>query len=224
MAGAAQETLERLRRLILEGSVEPGERLQESELALRFGVSRTPVREALRTLSSEGLVEVLPNRGASVARWSREDLDEIYDLRSMLESYAAGRAAERMSLDAVDVLEHLCDDMERCAAAATTEALLQLTQLNSEFHRAIVRASASTRVDQLLSTVVQVPLIVRTFARYSAEALARSMSHHREIAAAIRSREPEWAATVMRSHIIAARTVLVNADSTEIDTTSSAVG
>lgn len=211
MAAATEQTMTRLRRFILEGDLQPGARLQEIELAAQLGVSRTPVREALRELSSQGLVEILPNRGARVTRWSAKDLAEIYDLRSMLESHAAERAATRMSGPDVERLLALCGQMAACARRGHKHDLVQLSDLNGEFHSQILRAADSPRLATMLASIVQVPLVIRTFTRYSPEALDRSMSHHRELAAAIRAGAPEWAASVMRSHIIAARTVLLNA-------------
>ena len=210
MAAATDQTVTRLRRCILEGDLEPGARLQEVELAAQLGVSRTPVREALRALSSQGLVEILPNRGARVARWSVRDLEEIYELRVMLESHAAQRAASRMSHAEVAVLIKLCEQMEACARRGSKQDLLELGELNSHFHRGILDAADSPRLATMLASVVQVPLVMRTFTRYSPVALARSMGHHRELAAAMRAGDPEWAGSVMRSHVIAARTVLVN--------------
>lgn len=210
MAAATEQAVAQLRRLILQGELEPGARLQEAELAAQPGVSRTPVREALRALSSEGLVDVLPNRGARVARWSVEDLEEIYELRSMLESHAAQRAAKRMSATQVDALTELCEQMEECARRGSRRGLLELSELDGRFHGLILEAADSCRLSTMLASVVQVPLVMRTFTRYSPEALARSMNHHRELAAAIRSGVPEWAGSVMRSHIIAAGTVLVD--------------
>jgi DNA-binding GntR family transcriptional regulator len=212
MAAATEQTVSRLRRIILEGDVEPGARLGEVELAAQLGVSRTPVREALRVLSSQGLVEILPNRGARVARWSVQDLEEIYELRVMLESHAAQRAAGRMSPADVDVLTELCEQMEACAQRGRKHDLLELSELNSRFHRCILDAADSPRLATMLASVVQIPLIMRTFVRYTPEALARSMGHHRELAAAIQAGAPEWAGSVMRSHIVAARTVLVDSE------------
>jgi DNA-binding GntR family transcriptional regulator len=212
MAAATEQTVQRLRQFILEGDVEPGARLGEVELAAQLGVSRTPVREALRALSSQGLVEILPNRGARVARWSVEDLEEIYELRVMLESHAAQRAAGRMSIADVDVLTELCEQMEACAQRGGKHDLLELSELNFRFHRGILDAADSPRLATMLASVVQIPLVMRTFVRYSPEALARSMGHHRELAAALRAGAPDWAGSVMRSHIAAARTVLVSSD------------
>lgn len=212
MAAATEQTVARLRRFILEGELEPGARIQEVELAAQLGVSRTPVREALRTLSSQGLVELLPNRGARVARWSVKDLEEIYELRVMLESHAAQRAASRMGPAEADVLDELCEQMEARAQRGSRGDLLELSELNSRFHGCILNAADSPRLATMLAAVVQVPLVMRTFARYSPEALARSMGHHRELVAAMRAGAPEWAGSIMRSHIVAARTVLVNSD------------
>lgn len=212
MAAATEQTVTRLRQFILEGEVEPGARLGEVELAAQLGVSRTPVREALRALSSQGLVEILPNRGARVARWSVQDLEEIYELRVMLESHAARRAASRMSTAEVDVLGELCERMEACARRGSQHDLLELSELNSRFHHRILDAADSPRLATMLGFVVQVPLVLRTFVRYSPEALARSMGHHRELAAAMRAGAPEWAGSVMRSHIVAARTVLLDSE------------
>jgi DNA-binding GntR family transcriptional regulator len=213
MAAATEETAARLRQFILEGALKPGARMQEVELAAQLGVSRTPVREALRTLYSQGLVELLPNRGARVARWTVEDLAEIYELRAMLESHAAQRAASRMGPAEADVLDELCEQMEAHVQRGSLDDLLELGELNSRFHGCILNAADSPRLATMLAAVVQVPLVMRTFARYSPEALARSMGHHRELAAAMRASIPEWAGSVMRSHVIAARTVLVNSDS-----------
>jgi DNA-binding GntR family transcriptional regulator len=215
MAAATEQTVIRLRQFILEGDLEPGARLQEVELAEQLGVSRTPVREALRALSAQGLVEILPNRGARVARWSIKDLEEIYELRIMLESHAAQRAAIRISPAQADHLAELCEQMEACVRRGRKHDLLELSELNSRFHNCIMDAADSPRMATMLESVVQVPLVLRTFARYSPEALARSMGHHRELTAAMRARAPEWAAVVMRAHIIAARTVLLNTDVTE---------
>jgi DNA-binding GntR family transcriptional regulator len=211
MAAATEQTVARLRTFILQGDLEPGARLQEVELASQLGVSRTPVREALRVLSSEGLVEVLPNRGARVARWSVEDLEEIYQLRGMLESHAAQRAATRMVPAQVEELTGLCEQMEACARRASKHDLLALGELNGRFHTVILEAADSDRLSTMLASVVQVSLVMRTFTRYSPEALARSMNHHRELVVAIQAGAPEWAGSVMRSHIIAAGNVLVNA-------------
>jgi DNA-binding GntR family transcriptional regulator len=210
MARAVEEAAEALRVAILDGTLRPGSRLGEVELAEQLGVSRTPVREALRRLVAEGLVEVLPNRGARVVEWSAADLDEIYDLRALLESHGATRAATRISAGELPVLDKLCADMESCAGPGRNRDLDRLAGLNAEFHRRILDASGSARLAALVGTVVRVPLVLRTFHDYTAEALERSSGHHREIVAALRAGDPQWAGSVMRSHVLAARAVLVH--------------
>lgn len=210
MARAVQEAADALRAAILGGDLQPGARLGEVELAEQLGVSRTPVREALRRLAAEGLVDVLPNRGARVVEWSTADLDEIYDLRALLESHGAARAARRIAAGELLVLEKLCRDMEDCATRGRERDLDRLASLNAEFHRRILDASGSARLALLVGSVVHVPLVLRTFHDYSTEALERSLGHHREIVAALRAGDPQWAESVMRSHVLAARDVLVH--------------
>src|SRR5437867_6791605 len=94
---ASVAATELIRQAILDGRLEPGSRLKEEELARELGISRTPVREALLMLQAEGLVDAVPNRGAMVRVHTPEDLDDLYQLRALLEGYAARRAALRIS-------------------------------------------------------------------------------------------------------------------------------
>jgi DNA-binding GntR family transcriptional regulator len=197
-----------LRRAILYGDYERGSRLGEVELAAALGVSRTPVREALRRLSADGLVEVLPNRGARVVQWADEDLNDIYELRALLEGYGAARAAERILPEALAALDDLCNEMSYVSSPGPGRDLDRLTELNSQFHGLILQTANSRRLESMMSAVVQVPLVLRTFHRYSEQALRRSQGHHRELVSALSARDPEWARSVMSSHVHAARHVL----------------
>jgi DNA-binding GntR family transcriptional regulator len=209
MATAADHAYVSLRRSILAGEFEFGSRLGEVDLADALDISRTPVREALRRLSSEGIVEVSPHRGARVPEWTPTDLDDVYELRSLLESYGAARAAERIRADQLEYLDSMCTEMERLAATGPDRDLDRLADVNAEFHAAILDAAGNYRLVSLMAAVVQVPLVLRTFHRYSEEALARSQNHHRELAAALGAGDSEWAASIMRSHILAARRTLL---------------
>ncbi|MFG1777853.1 GntR family transcriptional regulator [Micromonospora sp. NPDC049051] len=211
MTNAAEDAYEALRSAILSGAIGPRERLGEVELSRQFGVSRTPIREALRRLTAEGLVVFQPNRGARVAEWSLVDLQEIYEIRARLESYGASLAAKRIDADCLPKLSLLCDQMEERAQRMTLPDLEQIANLNSELHGLVISAAASPRLTSLLSAVVEVPLIVRAFRLYSPDALARSMAHHRDLVAALRARDADWAASTMRAHVLAARTVLLDA-------------
>lgn len=182
-----------------------GARLGEVELASFLGISRTPVREALRKLGADGLVELESNRGARVAAWTDDDIDEIFVLRSILESHGAALAAPRVDDDTLTKLEGLCAKMESVIAERVGDWIDHLTDANTEFHSTILAVSGSPRLPSLVSSVVQMPLALRTFSRYSDAALRRSMEHHRELASALTARDPIWAESVMRSHIQAAR-------------------
>ncbi|MER5457585.1 GntR family transcriptional regulator [Micromonospora sp. NPDC002389] len=210
MTNAAEDAYEALRSAILNGSIGPRARLGEMELSRQFGVSRTPIREALRRLTAEGLVVFQPNRGARVAEWSLSDLQDIYEIRARLESYGAALAAKRIEPEVLDRLDGLCDQMEELARRMGPQDLDRIATLNAELHNAVLKAAASPRLTSLLSAVVEVPLVVRAFRLYTPDALARSMAHHRDLVAALRARDAEWASSTMRAHVLAARTVLLD--------------
>jgi DNA-binding GntR family transcriptional regulator len=214
-SSAAQTAVERayaaIRGGIFSGEHPAGGRLREEDLAERIGVSRTPVREALRRLDAEGLVEFMPNRGAHVASWTDQDLREIFALRALLESFGARLAAARIDQQALAALAELCDGMDRALADRDLGHLERVADLNNRFHQGVLAASGSRRLTMLLSSLVEAPLVYRTFRRYSAEQLARSMAHHRELLAALETGDGEWAESVMRSHVLAARDIFPSA-------------
>lgn len=206
MARLAESAYEKLRGQILSGELVHGERLAEEEIAETLGISRTPVREALRRLASEGLVDVTPNRGASVARWESGDLQEIFDLRAILESYAAQRAASRAGEAVIIVLGEVCQEMEEIFANSNgPKSLRLLAERNRRFHRTVIEAAESPRLNSMIDSLTHVPVVMQTFTLYSPHALARSLQHHREIVDAMRARDEGWASSVMRAHILAAR-------------------
>lgn len=206
MAGLAGEAYEQVRARILSGELQDGARLGEEELAEALRISRTPVREALRRLAAEGLVELLPNRGARVPRWDERDVHDIFDLRALLESHAAGRAATAPDDGLGLRLDALCEQMEAVRVQPSdVERLAKLASINREFHAAVIAGARSPRLSALVASLVHVPVIMQTFKKYSREALDRSLRHHREIVEAIRVHDGEWASSVMRAHVLAAR-------------------
>lgn len=217
MSTASARAYELIRSLILEGRFAPGERLKEEELTDLCGVSRTPVREGLRRLAIEGLVVVTPHQGAQVADVGEGELEEIYALRAMIEGHAAGRAALFIKEEDIDRLKQLAAEMEAAVADAAGSMLgapgaelnARFTPANSEFHRIILDAAMSPRLAAMAALVVEIPLILRTLARYSDQELMRSLQHHRELIAAFEARDDDWARSVMRSHIHAAAHAIV---------------
>lgn len=215
MSTASARAYDLIRSLILEGRFAPGERLKEEELTDLCGVSRTPVREGLRRLAIEGLVVVTPHQGAQVAAIGDGELEEIYALRAMIEGHAAGRAALLIAEQDIAKLKALASEMEAAVRDANrhevgaAELNARFTPANSEFHRIILDAAMSPRLAAMASLVVEIPLILRTLARYSEEELMRSLQHHRELIAAFEARDEDWARSVMRSHVLAASHAVV---------------
>ncbi|NYT85151.1 GntR family transcriptional regulator [Pollutimonas harenae] len=190
---------------ILRNDWPDGVQLKESSLSREIGVSRTPIREALRRLTLEGLVETIPNQGSRLQSWSDHDLDEIFGLRVLLESHGAGLAAQRITESEQERLHTLCSAMEQVVAQGRDDvsARQQLTQLNEEFHNLVVEAAHSERLRALIAQVISLPLIYRTFNIYDDTEIMRSMAHHRELADAFLARDSAWAESVMRAHLLA---------------------
>jgi DNA-binding GntR family transcriptional regulator len=201
---AADRVYNAVRSGILAGEYELGSRLGEVELATAFGVSRTPVREALRRLGSEGLLETLPNRGARVRSWSTKELDDIFDVRSLLEGHAAAHAAGRTELTDLTHLSALCDGMDAASGGPEVD-YDKLAELNGELHSYIHMLSGNALLPELIRSVTQLPVVGSTFRRYSPEQMRRSMSQHRELVEALGAADGQWAEAVMRTHVLSAR-------------------
>jgi len=205
---AVDRAYQAVRDGIIAGRFAPASRITEQEVAAAAGVSRTPAREALRRLHAEGLVSFTPNQGAVVSDWSAADLDEIFDLRALLESHGAARAAARASEAEVAALRALAEQQLVEARAREAGYLDRIAELNSRFHRHLQQAAGSPRLLRALAALLEAPLIMKTFRNYSAEDLRRSAAHHLELVQALAARDGEWAASVMRSHILAAKRTL----------------
>lgn len=209
VATAAMRAYGDLRAAILGGTFPEGSHLSETRLAETLGCSRTPVREALRRLSAEGLVEVLANRGARVVAWPAAELEDVFRIRALLEGHGAFLAARAMDADAIAVLLTTADRMEELASDASPTARDELARLDVTFHRAVVAGGNSKRLVQAHARVVLVPLHQRVMRLYDEPQLQQRMAHHRELASAISAGDPEWAESVMRAHILSALSILL---------------
>jgi DNA-binding GntR family transcriptional regulator len=204
---AADRVYQEIKNGILCGEFASGLFIREEAIARQLAVSRTPIREAIRRLVSEGWLESIPNCGARVVEWSGADVEEVFELRSLLEPLVAKRAAARLSPRQIEELDGLAVAMEALVALGDGVARDEITQLNQRLHQMIAEAAASPRIQRILQSVVLVPIARRSFHNYTAEELQRSMSHHQELIRALKARDGEWAAAVMRTHILAARAV-----------------
>ena len=201
--------VETLRGRILSGDLAPGGRLGETELATELGMSRTPVREALRLLAAEGLVEIASNRGARVIEWSQEELDYVFEVRVRLEGLAARRAAARATKAQADHLHAIATAIAGNAKPGPTQDLAEVQRLNSEFHAGLVKVARSSTLEVALAGVVHAAVLNRTQESFDDEALDRSWRHHVEIVAALRAGDGEWAESTMHSHLLSARASLL---------------
>jgi DNA-binding GntR family transcriptional regulator len=202
---AAERAYKTVRDGILQGSYAAGSRLTEQDLARAAGVSRTPVREALRRLHAEGLVHFEPNHGAVVAQFALADAEEIFELRALLEPVSARRAAERSTDAEIAELKSLATRQIAESARRRGDYLLRIGELNGQFHRLVQAAAGSGRLTKALAGVIEAPLILRTFGQYTAAELLRSADQHLELTQAFEARDPQWAESIMRSHILAGR-------------------
>ena len=211
MAQASKNATAMLRELILAGALPAGTKLGEADLATRLDVSRTPVREALSRLAAEGLVDLVPNRGARVARWSDEDLEQIFELRLRLEPYAVGLAIPRLSDSDLDDLDDLAQRMVGLGKPGRSQDLDGIVHLNRQFHRTLINRAANPALASALLAVTHASVVNQNFHNYSPAALARSLAHHVEIVAAARVGNADWANAVMRSHLYSARATMLQA-------------
>lgn len=205
MAKAAQKAYDLVRERILSGDYPPSLRITEQEIADASGVSRTPVREALQQLQSEGLVRVTANQGAVVVDWSDDEFNDLFELRALLEPYGVARAATRISPEGVATLRELAQSQYEESEKRRPGYTDRIGSLNSEFHRTLHEFAESPRLSMLIPMLIEAPLVLRTFTKYDETELMRSASHHLEIVAALEAGDPDWAAAVMRSHILAAQ-------------------
>lgn len=189
-----------LRHRIVNGAYAPGDRLTEDRLAEAFGVSRNPVREAIRVLEAEGLVVAQPRRSAVVASLSAQDLQDLFDVRLALEPVAARLAAERAGPAAAEALAALTEQAE---AAATAGELDRVAELNTRFHATICAYSGNVLLRSMaekLHTRLQ-----WVYRQSAADRAAHSWAEHASMVAAIRAGDGEKAAVEAANHVRAAR-------------------
>jgi DNA-binding GntR family transcriptional regulator len=197
---ASERAYAEIRGLILSGDAPPGTQLTEAQLADICGVSRTPVREALRRLETELYLIRSDSQRIFVADWNSDDLAEMFTLRAMLEAHAAGRAATRIDGAALDHLRAANDRIAAAAAADTPDVATFLSE-NRCFHDIVIAAAGSPRLAAMLAAIVEQPVVRRTAARYSRTELARSIHEHGELIQAFATRDADWARAVMTGHI-----------------------
>ena len=207
-----------IREAIRSGRFVGGDRIREVEICALAKVSRTSVRQALTLLAAEGYVELRPNRGAVVIDWTDANLLEIFDLRALLEAYAASLAATRATDAELAQMRIEAERFEALARSSHELDLRAIAESNNRLHRLILDAGRNPRLASMLVAVVHIPLVRQTFGKYSREALARSAMQHLDLVSAIEARDPVWAEAAMRAHIHAAKKVIFGAAAEPVPT------
>lgn len=200
MSRASDRAYAAIRAHLLSGAVKAGEQLTEDQLAQITGVSRTPVREAVRRLEDELLLVRSDTKRLFVADWSRDDIEEMFALRQMLECHAAERAAQRLSREQIADLEALNQEL-KAAVEQSAPDVAGFLDANRAFHEVIIDAAHSPRLGQLLARLVEAPVVLRTARTYTQDDLRQSARDHDELIAAFAARDPDWARAVMGSHL-----------------------
>lgn len=191
------KVVEELRRRIIQCDYAPGHRLTEGRLARDFGVSRNPVREAIRVLEREGFLISHPRRSAVVAQISVQDVEDIFDVRLSLEVLAAQLAAQRVQPDGAATLDRLLID------AASAQTVAELAALNTAFHAEICRLAGNTLLAGIMESLHD---RLEWIYRQSAEIRApHSWAEHEALATAVRAGDAEAAAHAAHTHVLAAR-------------------
>ena len=200
-----------IREAIVDGRLVPGQRLKEVQLANELGISCTPIREALLLLQAEGLVEATPNRGSTVRAYDVGELEDMYELRAVLEGHAARRAASRITERELGELRASCVRFERLvdghqrAGGSVTE----LVKENGVFHEIVLDACGSHRLTGMVRQVVVAPLVYRSYIWYSPEQARLSLHAHTQLVHTLERGDGERADAIMREHVFQARDVLV---------------
>jgi DNA-binding GntR family transcriptional regulator len=187
-----------VRRHIVEGSLPPGTRLVEHKLTESLGVSRTPLREALRRLEQDGLIERQSGGGLRVTELTIDDLQEIMGIRGALEGYCARLAGERITVEELDALDAAHED---ATAAIRAGDLAALVAANTRFHDGIDAASRSPRCIAMINGIRDWVLSYRSEVLVDEETRLRSYDQHAEIIAALRSGEAAHVEQLVRDHI-----------------------
>ena len=208
-----EKILETIRDAIIKGSLKPGERVSEPELAERFGISRTPIREAFRQLESEGYLEVIPRRGAVVASLSERDVVEFYAIKSILEGHAARIAAERMTDKELERLEAINERLRQIAVDGDIKSFFRV---HNEFHELFIKASGNDKLAELINQ------LLLKFNRLRLASLAQpgrmeiSVQEHRKIIEAFRRHDGDQADNLVRHTATIGAEVLIQSMAQEL--------
>jgi DNA-binding GntR family transcriptional regulator len=189
---------ESLREAIINGHLKPGERMMEIQLAEEMGVSRTPIREAIRKLELEGFVVMIPRKGAYVAGISLKDIADVFEIRVALEGLAAALAAERMTEAELEELERI---LVKKAEAVEANDLEEVVEADTEFHDLLYKSSRNQRLSQIISNLREQIQRFRATSLADPRRMRESLEEHKKIVEALSERNIATAQAAAQEHI-----------------------
>lgn len=193
-----EEIAENLRKMIMTGELKEGDKIKEDRLCASMGISKTPLREALRVLSVEGLVRLVPNRGAYVSKPTFKSIKEMFDVMSVLEGVCARTAAEKMTDRAFQHLEALHGVLEEKFRQRDQEAYIRH---NNRYHAYVQKLAGNHTLNQIVNGLRQQILLYRFQSLNLKGRFEDSILEHRQLLEAFRRRDAEKAESLMKSHL-----------------------
>ena len=194
-----QEIVSRIRKMIQKGTLVRGQKVNEKDLCESMGVSRTPVREALRQLTSEGLIQLVPHKGAFVSQPCIEEISDLFEVMSVLEGTCARLAANHMKEKDLQKIEALHEELEAHYQNRDHEAYLKT---NHVFHVFIQELTGNRVLNDVINGLRQKILLYRQRQLYQPERFDQSIKEHRSLLGAFRTRDPESAESSMKHHLL----------------------
>ena len=192
-----EKILETIRDAIISGGLKPGEKVAEPELAERFGISRTPIREAFRQLESEGYLTVIPRKGAVVASFSQRDVEEFYAIKSILEGYAARRACAKLTPREIEKLQSINDKLRLLAEEGDIKHFFKV---HNSFHELFVKAADNGKLTEMIINLVERFQLLRVASLSVPGRMEFSVKEHQKIIEAFRNGDADLAESLVRSN------------------------
>ena len=204
-----ERILETIRDAIMSGALKPGEKVAEPELATRFGISRTPIREAFRQLESEGYLTVIPRKGALVAYFSAKDVEEFYALKSILEGYAARKACSRLSTREINKLEAINEKLREIADEGDVRHFFKV---HNSFHDLFIRGAGNEKLHEMIAALLKKFQRLRLASLSKPGRMRISVEEHEKIIEAFRSRDAVLAEMLVQKNAEYGGKVLIEED------------
>jgi DNA-binding GntR family transcriptional regulator len=201
------QVFEQIKEMIVRGEIPAGKRMIESEIAESMGISRTPVREAVHKLEAEGLLKPLPKGGYVVRGLDICDIEETFEIRSILESFASYLAAQRHSNKEIVPLE---EKIEEFQGYLDKHDLKELARINTEFHELLYALSRSPRLVKMIHNLRDEIYFLRKIILHSVDMAHLSNNDHKEIIKAIKRREAKKVERLVRDHILRGKEFVIN--------------